>query len=388
MKILGSTIQQLEKNKPASRCRKWRLWVTTDHGRKSRRFNGTYTDAQNALKAFETELGEIVPNADNFAAYAESWRSWREKSGRLSPNMVVKDKRNVRALCRTELSTMRMDAVKPEDCRNALIWLREHPVSGKGELASSTIESMHVTLNSIFKQAVDDGKLAKNPMAKVKHPKIRKQERRALSPEEIALLLNRIDEQLELDSRSMALYLMLCLGLRRGEALALQDADIHDGFAHVHLAVKEANGKIDEPKSKAGIRTLPMPPRLQAKVDEWRVVRKSRGLADAPELCCNVNGDTMCPQNLYKWWVNIAPSIGCRGLCLHELRHSNLSMMARHMSPFDLQRYAGWSSIEPAKIYVHDNLDAVSSAVANAWNCIDFASDAPLTHHPAKKAKA
>lgn len=34
MKVTGSTIQQLERDKPKSRCRKWRLWATTEQGRK------------------------------------------------------------------------------------------------------------------------------------------------------------------------------------------------------------------------------------------------------------------------------------------------------------------------------------------------------------------
>jgi integrase len=57
-------------------------------------------------------------------------------------------------------------------------------------------------------------------------------------------------------------------------------------------------------------------------------------------------------------------------MTLHQLRHSNLSMMARHMSPFDLQRYAGWSSIEPAKVYIHDDLEAVTKAVSKAWTAM------------------
>jgi len=374
MKIISSTIQQLEKDKRPSRCRKWRLWVTTDCGRKSRRHSGTYTSAQDALKAFENELSTLIPNADSFKSYARSWQVWREKSGDISANTVSKDKRNVKALCRTELSTKRMDAITPEDCRNALLWLKEHPANREGELSGTTIRAFYVALNTIMQQAEDDGKIAANPMRRIKPPKEDTREKTAISPLEIQLLLNRLDE-LPTDAHVMAVYLIVCLGLRRAEALALQDVDIHDGFAHVHLAVKEANGRIDEPKSKAGIRTLPMPPRLQAKVDEWRAIRKSRGLADAQTLCCNVDGGVMRPQNLYKWWVGCDDRkngvgardvIGCSGMGLHELRHSNLSMMARHMSPFDLQRYAGWSSIEPARVYIHDDLDAVSSAVANA----------------------
>jgi integrase len=67
-------------------------------------------------------------------------------------------------------------------------------------------------------------------------------------------------------------------------------------------------------------------------------------------------------------------------MTLHQLRHSNLSMMARYMSPFDLQRYAGWSSIEPARIYIHDDLDAVSRAASAAWQSVEVKSNAPEMH--------
>ena len=62
MKVTGSTIEQLEKGKRKSQCRKWRLWATTELGRKSRRFEGTWTQAQEALKAFTEELDGFVPN--------------------------------------------------------------------------------------------------------------------------------------------------------------------------------------------------------------------------------------------------------------------------------------------------------------------------------------
>ena len=81
----------------------------------------------------------------------------------------------------------------------------------------------------------------------------------------------------------------------------------------------------------------------------------------------NSRGRLMTPKTMCEWWKAHRDALGCSGMTLHQLRHSNLSMMARHMSPFDLQRYAGWSSIAPARIYVHDDLDAVSRAVEMAW---------------------
>ena len=82
----------------------------------------------------------------------------------------------------------------------------------------------------------------------------------------------------------------------------------------------------------------------------------------------------MRPQLLQRWWTDDAKhngvnaSLGCEGITLHQLCHSNISMMARYMSPYDLQQYARWSSIEPAKIYVHEDMAKVSAAVHEAWS--------------------
>lgn len=398
MKVTGSTIQQLDKTKPngkpvpRSQCRRWRLWATTEQGRKSKRFEGTYTAASDALCAWVSELEGIVPNAETFGAYAESWRLWREQSGELAAGTMENDAREVRALRRTALDSKRMDGITPADCRDALLWLKAHPARGHGELSNTTMNSLHVCLNAIMQQAVDDGELAANPMARMRAPKPDTQEREALSPEELMLLVNRLGD-LPLDGRSMALYLMALLGLRRGEACGLYDSDMSGGYVHVRRSVKERDGSIGEPKSKAGVRTLPMPPALSAKVDEWRRTRDRLGWRDSVTLCCNTEGGVLRPQLLQRWWsgdakhVGVRDSIGCPGMTLHQLRHSNLSMMARHMSPFDLQRYAGWSSIAPAQVYIHADLDAVSRAVSDAWGCIESQSNAPNLHQNENQAR-
>ncbi len=369
MRIIGSTIQQLEKDKPRGKCRKWRLWATTDSGRKSRRFAGTYTQAQGALKAFVDELGAQIPNSDTFGAYAASWALWRAESGNYSPNTVKCEGNAVRALRRTELDGMRMDAITPESCRNALLWLKAHPKGGK-EYKQSTLGKFHQVLHAVMRQAVDDGKLASNPMDKVSRPKSRPAEREALSPDELQMFLNRVDG-LPLDGRTVALYLMACLGLRCGEACALRVDEVSGGCVRVTSTIRTADGSRGPTKSPAGKRALPMPPRLKEKVDEWMELRGRLGL-DSEMLCCTLKGD-VGTASLQTWWSGdgdrggARDRLGCPGMTMHQLRHSNLSMMARHMSVFDLQRYAGWSSIAPAKVYVHGDMDAVSAAVAQAW---------------------
>jgi len=365
MKVTGSSIQQIEKDRPKSKCRKWRLWATTEQGRKSKRFTGTYTEASDALRAWVSELEGTVPNPATFESYARSWHRWRVESGDYSPNTMAAEATSLNAVCRTEIAGMKMDEITPEICREELLWLKTHPLRGD-EYKPSSMGKFHQVLFCAMQQAVDDGKLARNPMASVKRPRVRVEEREALSPDELQLFLNRVDT-LPTDGRTVALYLMACLGLRSGEACAMRDEQFGK-TASVDSTVRGADGSIGEPKSKAGIRTLPVPQRLADKVGEWRSIRRSVGFGGSETLCCNTKGGVMTTSAMENWWRNTARGkIGCDGMTLHQLRHSNLSMMARHMSVFDLQRYAGWSSIAPARIYVHDDLDAVTRAVEMAW---------------------
>ena len=369
--IRNGTIEQLEKSKPRSRCRKWRLWVTTDEGRRSKRFTGTYTEAQDALEAFKSEVCAQVPDTMELGAYISLWRSWREESGRYAPGTLANDKRNAGMVLRTPLAGMRISDITPADCRDALSCMRSARMRGEGSLSGTTMAKAHSTLHTILQQAVDDGMITYNPMANLKPPKLDTDEKLALSPTEIMDVLSKA-ELLEMDGRLMAVYLMLCLGLRRGEACALFREDVSDGYMVIRRAVKERNGSVGEPKSKAGFRVLPVPIRLMAKIREWEARIEELGLG-AETLCCNTQGGVLRPQNLQRWWSGdschngIRDDLGCHGMTLHQLRHSNLSMMARHMSPFDLQRYAGWSSIEPAKVYIHDDLSRVAAAGDDAW---------------------
>ncbi|MBR4687111.1 MAG: site-specific integrase [Bacteroidales bacterium] len=377
MKVTGSSIQQLDKVRkngtpmPRSECRRWRLWATTEEGRKSRRFEGTYTQACEALRDFVSELEGFVPNSETFGAYADSWQRYRAESGCYSPNTVANEAMVVRALRRTALDGMRMDAIGPSECRDALLWLRGNPCR-RGELKASTLAKVHQVLGAIMRQAEDDGKIASDPMRKVRAPKVRHVEQEALSPDELQLLLNRLDS-MPLDGRVMAVYLMACLGLRCGEACALADSEIDARYATVTSTMRAADRSIGPAKTNAGMRTLPVPPRLAAKLAEWRAERARLGIQDAEALCCSKDGSRLSTGAVSGWWnggkgyCGARERLGCPGITLHQLRHSNLSMMARHMSPFDLQRYAGWSSIAPAKVYVHGDMGAVARAVDAAW---------------------
>ena len=350
-------------DKSRYRCRKWRLFVSTECGQKSRVFNGSWSEAKKALESFKKELSDKIPNNQTFEAYAASWLLWREKSGEYAPGTIANDTRDIRAINRSELAAAKLEDITPQMCRESLLWIKQHPVRKQGELSNTTMNGIYITLSAIFRQAVDDERLSRNPMDKIKPPKPDTKERPAMSPDELALFVERLST-LPLDGRVMTLYFMSLLGLRRGEACALADIDVQPDFVCVHQAIKERDGTIGEPKSKASRRVLPLPNLLADKIDEWRVKRALDGFSRAETLCCNTRGGVLRPQNLQRWWDKYASiALGCPGMTLHQLRHSNLSMVARYLSPFDLQRYAGWSSIEPARVYIHADMTQLEQAI-------------------------
>lgn len=363
MKVTGSTIQQLDRTRkngtpmPRSECRRWRLWATTDQGRKSRRFHGTYTQAQDALKAFVAELEDMVPNAETFASYAESWRVWREKQGGLGEQTMVNDKRNVSVLSR-ELGNERMDAITPERVREALMSIK---CGGTRELGGTYMNNLFTALNAIMRTAYEDGRIASNPCASVKPPKVDTAEKDALGAREMDALYAHADALARSgDGRAMAVLLVLECGLRLGEALALapDDVDLHRGIVHVRHSMKERSGRVGKTKRPASVRDLPMTERLRSSCAAYADVRP-----DCAAFCASTRGVPLRAQNFRRWWEKKSREWGCEGFTPHQLRHSNLTKMARFMSPFDLQRWAGWSSIAPAKVYVHADMDSLEAAV-------------------------
>lgn len=376
MKVTGSTIEQLEKDKPKGKCRKWRLWVTTECGRKSRRITGTWTQAQEALGAFVDELSALVPNERTFGAYARSWLAFRASNGEVRPGTAHSYATAVNHICASPLGSMRMDELTPEACRAALSWMRSHPLSGVGELSGTTMRVRYAVLKMVCAQAVDDGGIASDPMRSIARPRLDTEERTALSEAELHELIAKA-EALPMDGRSMAVLLMAYLGLRRGEACAIASDAVSDGYAVVNSTVVDATGEFG-PTKNGEPRVLPVPPQLQERVDKWLEFRDALGFGDAPTLCCNTRGGVLHPKNLQKWWDGVRVKLGVPDMVLHQLRHSNLTLMARHMSPFDLQRYAGWKSLAMAMRYVHDDLDSVTGAVNSYWCGLD----APFLHHP------
>src|SRR5262245_19173301 len=170
--------------------------------------------------------------------------------------------------------------------------------------APRTIQVTHVCIYRALGQAKTWGLVRDNVAEIVKPPKAPDQEPPMLQPAQAAALLDR--------PRGKPLYLLASLGLgtgmRRSEMLALQwqDIDLDAGRLTIERSLEHTTAggvKPKSPKTRAGRRTISLPPRLVAELRaHWREQQEQRlgmGLGKAPEtapVLATVDGGFLSPK--------------------------------------------------------------------------------------------
>ena len=211
--------------------------------------------------------------------------------------------------------------------------------------SSSSIHSARDTIKGIFRAALADGIIDKDPTASVDPPRGTKGTHREITKEERALI-HATDHRLR-----PAVLVMLYAGLRRGEAMAL-DIDRDVDFKAMSITVREAvrfdqQGRplIVRPKTAAGVRTVPM---LQGLADE---LRGRHGL-----LCASADGALMTENAWERAWESYLYALGEKKngcsrrwakkpwlpveIRAHDLRHSYCTML--YDSNVDLKTAMLW----------------------------------------------
>lgn len=196
----------------------------------------------------------------------------------------------------------------------------------KAQGYSRTIVNTRRTLfNNVLNHAVAQGWIPYNPCVGIKLPKgLPSSKRSAPTDDEIRTIINNKDKPF-----GMFAFLLLCTGLRKGEALALLRSDIHDGEISVTKSLTMMDGsnpKVKEPKSEAGKRTVPIVSILQEPLDDYLAQLKgdilfpSRGYNGSP------NGQYMTQSNYDTAWATYCAQTGLH-LTAHQLRHGAATLL-------------------------------------------------------------
>lgn len=156
-------------------------------------------------------------------------------------------------------------------------------------------------------------------------------------------------------------YLATFCGLRIGEIQGLTVE--HIGFANQMIEVRHSltdRDKLKEPKTKAGIRDVPMPALVASALHEWLTlyyVPNKRGL-----VFRMVDGGFISTQNFHRnYWQSLLERNGLgpdregRRFHFHALRHFCASMMIEQGLPLtDIAELLGHSSFDMTlQVYAH-----------------------------------
>lgn len=355
MKVMGKgSVIQREPGKQRGKCRTWELSVLVDvagqRKRRTRTFHGKWRDANIALISFREELADAAyPSDYTFKEYAYCWHECREHNGLYAPKTICTEKTKIQMLC-SVFGKVKLEALTESVVSDGFNELNER-------YSFSTLKSLRSVLSNILASAVRKGILSNNPAKQVKLSNSKLICRHALSAEELDEVARTLDPS---DGKQLAALLCLTCGLRRGEVIALRWEDWDGTCIHVERA-DDGNGFDKSPKTRAGVRTVPVPSQIAIALDSMKQGAKE-------PICADEHHRRLKTGTLGAWWARFRRQTGVE-CTLHELRHSYLTQLARAgVHPRVMMQLAGHSSMKVClEIYTHVSDEMQRDAVRKAF---------------------
>ncbi|WP_137810036.1 MULTISPECIES: site-specific integrase [unclassified Gordonia (in: high G+C Gram-positive bacteria)] len=313
------------------------------------------------------ETGDWTPPAHRAEAQATKGLTLRTYADRWHAETVNRHKPRTRVLNRGYLDNVifpglgdrALKSLTVSDIREWHAGLEDYPTRNA---------NAYSLLRTILNQAVDDEILDANPArvkrAAVKH---RKSEPIALSPAEIRALAAAIT------ARYKALVLLGGFsGLRFGELTALRRSDLdmsEDGLAvTVRRAVVRVDGEfvVDRPKSRAALRTVPLPEGLRPALVEHL---ETYALPGQDGLLFPTSGGAIVFAATFKYsFTRAAEKIGKPALTPHMLRHSAATLFAQAGATLaDHMVLMGHTSAAMSARYTHSTESRTRGLVQGLW---------------------
>ena len=235
-----------------------------------------------------------------------------------------------------------------------------------------TCEQMRMALRQIFKQAIEDDIITKNPAASLELPRHVKKEKRALTSEEKAAVR---DADLNERERAFVSILLGC-GLRPGELYALtwEDISFKKNTISINKSLVFENNnkpKLSLPKTNTSIRVMETP------VFVINALKAYRATTLTPRLFGGRDGEYKGLTAYLKEWERIKKKIEKAlghetDITMYCFRHSYAtSLPYAQISMKEAQRLMGHSSPKMImEVYAH--VDAEKENTAAKLNAIDF----------------
>ena len=227
----------------------------------------------------------------------------------------------LRLYIRPGLGHIPLNRLTAKDMQRFFAWLktegRADQSDGETGLADSQLRNIHSLCRRALEQAVSENLIPRNPASGCKLPPARKGEMNVLSRESMQKLLIQAKEE-----KYYELFLLeFATGLRLGELTALQWEELNLTTGELRISkqavVIGSELVITEPKTKAAVRTLLLPPKVLEVFREYRKRNVSRWLFPSPKKEDSPLLPSVVRQRLHR----LLDHAGCERMRFHDLRH-------------------------------------------------------------------
>ena len=260
-----------------------------------------------------------------------------------------------------------LNRLTAKDMQQFFVWLktegRADQSDGKTGLADSQLRNIHSLCRRALEKAVSEDLIPQNPASGCKLPPARKGEMNILSRESMQKLLIQAKEE-----KYYELFLLeFATGLRLGELTALQWEDLNLTTGELRISkqavVIGSEVVVTEPKTKAAVRTLLLPPKVLEVFREYRKRNVSRWLFPSPKKEDSPLLPSVVRQRLHR----LLDHAGCERMRFHDLRHTFATLALE--SGKDVKTLSAMlghvSAATTLDIYTHITDDMRLTAAAN-----------------------
>lgn len=223
----------------------------------------------------------------------------------------------IRLYIRPKLGNIPLNKMTASDIQQLCTWMKTDG-NVEGGLADSQVINCHSLCCRALDKAVKDRLIARNPAESCKLPALKREEMKILSREAMQRLLIQAKEE-----NYYELFLLeLATGLRLGELMALQwdDLDLTTGELRINKQVNIVGSElvVNEPKTKAAVRTMILPPAVRKVMAKYKARVNSRWLFPSPKKEDMPLRPSVVHQRLHR----LLDHAGCERIRFHDLRHT------------------------------------------------------------------
>ena len=246
----------------------------------------------------------------------------------------------------------------------------------KEGLAVKTKRNIRNVLNGIMVLAVQENVIGFNPLTNTTvFRETKKENRRALTGEEVRQLLHALDAYYEKKKNYKSVnmliypyvYLAIYTGARRGELCALtwDDIDVEKGTVSINKSINE-HLDIEVPKTTNAYRVNVIPKDVMAKLLPFKDSKCNK-------VFHTCTGEYIKPSNIARAFRNILKFGSLPHIRLHELRHTLATLSLQAGVPItDISKQLGHASISTTlNFYSHASNESSENVVKGFSKIVD-----------------